>query len=140
MSENGEDKGEDEVTAKKKVSIKEASKKKKTPKETKKKVTKKITKKKAPKKKKGPVVKGNIKNLKKAGKNVKVKTYETRGVARGNLSFLKTQVNPNQTGGGRLCPCTTASPPNVTYQTFNKNYHGSIQINCRYTKVFSNQL
>ena len=101
---------------------------------------KKSSKKKAPKKKKGPVVKGNIKNLKKAGKNVKVKTYETRGVARGNLSFLKTQVNPNQTRGGRLCPRTTASPPNVTYQTFNKNFHGSIQINCRYTKVFSNQL
>ena len=166
MSENGEDKGEDEVTAKKKVSIKEASKKKKTPKETKKKVTKKITKKKAPKKKKGPVVKGNIKNLKKTGKNVKV-NYETRGlfgVARGNLSFLKTPVKPIQTGEefAYLDPVqqkfpdlvfqTTASPPQIeklftspkttvkAYPSFTKNFHGSIHINCGYTKIISNQL
>ena len=27
-----------------------------------------------------------------------------------------------------------------TYPSFTKNFHGSIQINCRYTKLFSNQL
>ena len=167
---------EDEVTTKKKVS-KEASKK--TPKETKKKVTKKIAKKKAPQKKKGLTVKGNIKNLKKTRKNVKV-NYETRGlfgVARGNLSFLKTPVKPIQTGEEFTyldpvqqhfpdpVPRTTANPPQIkklstspktnfnefsqtgaqkttvkTYPSFTKNFHGSIQINCRYTKLFSNQL
>ena len=155
---------EDEVTTKKKVS-KEASKK--TPKETKKKVTKKIAKKKAPQKKKGLTVKGNIKNLKKTRKNVKV-NYETRGlfgVARGSLSFLKNPVKPVQTGGEEFAyldpvqqhfpdpvPRTTANPPQIkklstspkttvkTYPSFTKNFHGSIHINCGYTKIFSNQL
>ena len=172
---------EDEVTTKKKVS-KEASKK--TPKETKKKVTKKIAKKKATQKKKGLTVKGNIKNLKKTRKNVKV-NYETRGlfgVARGNLSFLKNPVKPVKTRGEEFAcldavqqhfpdpvPQTTANPPQIkklstspktapkttfnefckteaqkttvkTYPSFTKNFHGSIQINCGYTKNFSNQL
>ena len=116
--------------------------------------------------KKGLTVKGNIKNLKKTRKNVKV-NYETRGlfgVARGNLSFLKTPVKPIQTGEEFAyldpvqqhfpdpVPRTTANPPQIkklstspkttvkTYPSFTKNFHGSIHINCGYTKIFSNQL
>ena len=117
--------------------------------------------------KKGLTVKGNIKNLKKARKNVKV-NYETRGlfgVARGSLSFLKNPVKPVQTGGEEFAyldpvqqhfpdpvPQTTANPPQIkklstspkttvkTYPSFTKNFHGSIHINCGYTKIFSNQL
>ena len=145
---------EDEVNTKKKVS-REASKK--TPKETKKKVTKKIT------KKKGLTIKGNVKNTRQARKNVKV-NYETGGlfgVARGNISFLKPPelLIENPTGEEFQqhfpdpVPQTTASPPQIkkpstspknpfvkTCPSFTKNFHGSIHINCRYTKNFSNQL
>ena len=169
-----EDDCEDEVNTKKKVT-REASKK--TPKETKKKVTKKIAKKKAPQKKKGLSVKGNLKNIAKARKNVKV-----NGVVRGNLSFLKNPVKPVKTRGEEFAyldavqqyfpdpvPQTNANPPQIkklstspktapkttfnefcqtgaqkttvkTYPSFTKRFHGSIQINCRYTKLFSNQL
>ena len=85
---------EDEVNTQKKKVTREASKK--TPKKTKKKVTKKIAKKKAVQKKKGLTVKGNVKNLKKARKNVMV-NYETRGlfgVARGNIFFRNLRSSP----------------------------------------------
>ena len=164
-----EDDCEDEVNTKKKVT-REASKK--TPKETKKKVTKKIAKKKAPQKKKGLSVKGNLKNIAKARKNVKV-----NGVVRGNLSFLKNAVKTRGEEFAYLdavqqhfpdpVPRINISPPQIkkpstspktdfnefsrtgtgtqknhckTYPSFTKKFHGSIQINCRYTKLFSNQL
>ena len=165
-----EDDCEDEVNTKKKVT-REASKK--TPKETKKKVTKKNPKKKAPQKKKGDAIQGNLKNIAKTRKNVKV-----NGVVRGNLSFLKNPVKPVKTRGEEFAyldavqqyfpdpvPQTNANPPQIkklstspktnfnefsqtgaqkttvkTYPSFTKRFHGSIQINCRYTKLFSNQL
>ena len=141
---------EDEVTTKKKVA-REASKK--TPKEAKKKVTQK----KAIKKKKGAVTKRNLKDVKKACKNVKV-NYVTRGVASRNLSLLKpsvkpipnseefTYLDPVQQHFPDPVPWTTASPPKIkkpstspkkpfvkTFSSFTKNFHGSIQINCRYS-------
>ena len=162
-----DDDGDDEVNTKKKVT-RQASKR--TPKETKKKVTKKNPKKKAPQKKKGDAIQGNLKNIAKTRKNVKV-----NGVVRGNLSFLKNAVKTRGEEFAYLdavqqhfsdpVPRTNISPPQIkklstspktdfnefsrtgtqknhckTYPSFTKNFHGSIQINCRYTKLFSNQL
>ena len=153
---------EDEVNTQKKKVTREASKK--TPKKTKKKVTKKITQKKGVQKKKDLTIKGNVKNTRQARKNVKV-NYETGGlfgVARGNISFLKPPelLIENPTGEEFQqhfpdpVPQTTASPPQIkkpstspknpfvkTCPSFTKkHFYGSIHINCRYTKIFSNQL
>ena len=161
-----EEEGEDEVNTPKKAPVKEAKKKKKVAKEAKKKkVTKKVTKKKANKKKKAVVVE----NIKKTLKNGKVKYVTTGlfGVARGNISF-RAKKKPVETGLEEFCyldpvikpfpepaPQATSRPPQIeeistspkpAFKNFwkneavVKNFHGSIHINCRYTKVFSNQL
>ena len=131
MTDESED--EDEVVTKKKVSKATPKKaKKKASKETKKKVSKKIIKKKAPQKKKSLAVKGDIKTAKEISKNVQVG------------SFLKTPVKPIETGEELCCivgdpNCSCLDPAVKTYPSFIKNFHGSIHINCRYTKIFSNQ-
>ena len=93
-----------------------------------------------------------------------IPNFDDDGVARGNISFLKPPVKPIPTGEEFTyldpvqqhfpdpIPRTTASPPQIkkpstspktfvkTCPSFTKNFHGSIHINCGYTKNFSNQL
>ena len=122
MTDESED--EDEVVTKKKVSKATPKKaKKKASKETKKKVNKKIIKKKAIQKKKRLAVKGDIKTAKEISKNVQVKPIET------GEELVCSVGDPN---------CSCLDPSVKTYPSFIKNFHGSIHINCRYTKIFSN--
>lgn len=160
MTDESED--EDEVVKKKKVS--KATKKKapkKTQKETKKKVSKKIVKKKTPpQKKKTLTVKGNIKTAKEASKNVQVGSFLKTPVNIPPSCFSRypkvalTRI-PCQTREDQLnCldPRSEISrsrkrnikqaqmfPDPVPPQTFIKNFHGSVHINCNYTKIFTNQ-
>ena len=164
MTDESED--EDEVVKKKKVS--KATKKKapkKTQKETKKKVSKKIVKKKTPpQKKKTLTVKGNIKTAKEASKNVQVGSFLKTPVnippscspscfsryPKVALTRIPCQTREDQLNC--LDPRSEISrsrkrnikqaqmfPDPVPPQTFIKNFHGSVHINCNYTKIFTNQ-